>query len=39
MEGSSKGADPVTIHVDGSEYTLQAGQRISVAIGQRTGSA
>ena len=39
VEGSSKGADPVTIHVDGSEYTLQAGQRISVAIGQRTGSA
>lgn len=35
LEGASRGAQPVTIHVAGAEYTLKAGQKIAVSIRHR----
>ena len=37
LEGSSRRADNVTIHVHGAEYVLKGGQKIRVAIQHRHG--
>lgn len=39
LEGASRGADPVTIHVADAEYILKGGQKIAVAIGRRPRGA
>ncbi|MBD2762812.1 beta-phosphoglucomutase family hydrolase [Kocuria sp. cx-116] len=35
LEGTSSKADPVTIHVNGAEYVLKGGQKISVSLKHR----
>ncbi|MEX5300545.1 glycosyl hydrolase family 65 protein, partial [Kocuria sp. CPCC 205292] len=39
LEGSSRRADNVTIHVHGAEYVLKGGQKIRVAIQHRAPHA